>query len=109
MRGSRRGTAGASPPGCEALPPRTDGLSAARQAVVARGRLGSVGGVQLAQDVLDVELHRALGEHQLPGDVRVREAAGHVLEHVDLTPREDVAQAALAAAAAERRLAPALR
>src|SRR3954452_9276159 len=100
MPGSWRGAARASPPGGEGLPPRTDGLSAARQAVVARGRLCAVGGVQLAQDVLDVELHRALREHQLPGNVRVREAASHVLEHVDLTPREDVAQPALAAGTA---------
>src|SRR6476646_2875907 len=45
---------------------------AQRQPQVARRRLGPVGGVELAEDVLDVELDRALGDDERAGDVRVR-------------------------------------
>jgi hypothetical protein len=43
-----------------------------------------------------VELDRALGHDQRPRDVGVRLAAHHVLEHVDLAPRQQVAQARVA-------------
>src|SRR3954452_127633 len=78
---------------------------AQRQAQVARRRLRAVGGVELAQDVLDVELHRALGDDERAGDVGVRLAADHVLEHVDLAASEQVAQRAVAAGGAGRLLA----
>src|SRR4029079_16803177 len=80
---------------------------AQRQPQVARCRLGPVGGVELAENVLDVELHRALGDHERAGDVRVRLALHHVLEDVELAAGQQVAQGRVAAArAAAGLLAP---
>src|SRR3954469_23908562 len=77
---------------------------AQRQSQVARRRLGPVGRVELAQDVLDVELDGALGDDERPGDVGVRLPLDHVLEHVVLATGQEIAQRRVAAAPAARRL-----
>ena len=64
----------------------------ARQPQVLRGRLGPVGDVHLAQDVLDVELDRALGHDQRAGDLGVGLALDEVLEDVELARGQQVVQ-----------------
>ena len=42
---------------------------------------GVAGQVQLGVDLIDVLLHRSLGQEQLPGDLPVAEPPGHPLGH----------------------------
>ena len=44
--------------------------------------LGAVGRPQLAQDVADVLFDGVEGDHQLPGDARVRRAGGQQRQHL---------------------------
>src|SRR3954471_8509999 len=59
-----------------------------RKAQVARGGVRAIGRLQLAQHVLDVELDRALGDHERAGDLAVGLARGHQLQDVLLARRE---------------------
>ena len=76
---------------------------AARRAPPARGGGRPSDGRQpeLAEDVRDVLLDRALGDHQALGDRRVRAALGHQPEHVALA-RGQLVERAVVPAAAER-------
>ena len=63
---------------------------------VVGGRLGPVGDVALAQDVLDVELDGAFGDDEGARDLCVGLALDHVLEHIHLAAREQLVQARVA-------------
>jgi hypothetical protein len=45
---------------------------------------GAIGGVQFAEYVADVNLHRALGDGEVRGDLAVAFAGDHQLEHFEL-------------------------
>jgi hypothetical protein len=45
---------------------------------------GAVGRAELAQQVADVLLDSVEGDHQLPGDARVRRAGGQQHQHLQL-------------------------
>src|SRR3989304_3282487 len=50
-------------------------------------RLGAVAGAQLAEDVADVGLHRALSHHEFGGDLPVGIALGQLPQNVHLPRR----------------------
>src|SRR5262245_15338405 len=51
-------------------------------------RLHAVAQIELHQHVRDVRLHGRLADEQAGGDLRVREAAGNQLQHLELACRE---------------------
>src|SRR5512133_3669495 len=53
-------------------------------------RLGAVSDVQLAQDVVDVALDRALADHEPLGDVDVVQPLRHQLQHLSLPGAESL-------------------
>src|SRR5215207_9913840 len=83
---------GSAPPRCEAVStPLIDALrDALEDAAVERepGSLGAVGNAELPVDVAEVELHRLLGDPELPADRAVREPAGERLQHRELAVGE---------------------
>ena len=59
------------------------------------GRLHAAPELQLLENVAHVVLHRVLGDHELGGDVLVRQAARHEPEHLELAVAEPGRVAAL--------------
>jgi hypothetical protein len=64
------------------------GIRRLLEAVGDRGRLAPVGGVELVQDVGDVDADRLDADHQLVGDLAVSEAARDQVQDLGLARRQ---------------------